>query len=396
MQIGIFFCAKMKKIETAERLERVGEYYFSTKLREVRGLIAQGKPVINMGIGSPDLTPHASVVAALNEAMNDPSAHQYQSYQGLPELREAMAAFYAKHYKVSFDFQSEVLPLMGSKEGILHISMAFLNPGDQVLIPNPGYPTYASVANLVGAEAVLYSLTAANHWEPDFAALESTDLSKVKIMWTGYPHMPTGAPGSLALFEKLVAFAHKHQILLVNDNPYGFILNDNPVSILQVDGAKDVAIELNSLSKTFSMAGWRVGMVLGKADFIEAILKVKSNMDSGMFYGIQKGAIAALQLEPDWFVAQNAIYAERHALVFELAHLLGCSFDMKALGLFVWAKLPENTQPAEKFIDEILYDKNIFITPGTVFGSNGEGYIRFSLCVSAQKIQEAIQRFKQN
>jgi LL-diaminopimelate aminotransferase len=386
----------MKKIETAERLERVGEYYFSTKLREVRGLIAQGKPVINMGIGSPDLAPHASVVAALNEAMNDPSAHQYQSYQGLPELREAMAAFYAKHYKVVIDFQSEVLPLMGSKEGILHIAMAFLNPGDQVLIPNPGYPTYTSVANLVGAEVVLYNLTAANHWEPDFAALEDIDLSRVKMMWTGYPHMPTGAPGSLALFEKLVAFARKHQILLVNDNPYSFILNEKPISILQVDGAKDVAIELNSLSKTFNMAGWRVGMALGKADFIEAILKVKSNMDSGMFYGIQKGAIAALQLDLGWFVAQNAIYAERRAFVFELAHLLGCSFDTNAVGLFVWAKLPESVSSAEAFIDEILYHKNIFITPGTVFGSNGEGYIRFSLCVSTQKIQEAIQRFKHN
>lgn len=396
MQIGIFFCTKMRKIETAKRLEQVGEYYFSTKLREVRGLIAQGKPVINMGIGSPDLAPHASVIAALTEAMNDPCAHQYQSYQGLPELREAMAVFYAKHYELAIDSESEVLPLMGSKEGILHIAMAFLNPGDQVLIPNSGYPTYASVANLVGAEAVLYNLTATTNWEPDFAELERVDLSKVKMMWTGYPHMPTGAPGSLALFERLVAFGRKHQILLVNDNPYGFILNDNPVSILQVDGAKDVAIELNSLSKTFSMAGWRVGLVLGKGDFIEAILKVKSNMDSGMFYGIQKGAIAALQLGFDWFETQNRIYAERRALVFELARLLDCTFDASAVGLFVWAKLPQSVSSAEAFIDEILHHKNIFITPGTVFGSNGEGYVRFSLCVSAQKIQEAIQRFKNN
>ena len=343
MQIGIFFCAKMNKIETAKRLERVGEYYFSTKLREVRTLIEQGKPVINMGIGSPDLAPHTSVVAALTEAISDASAHQYQSYQGLPQLREAMAAFYAKHYKVSIDCQSEVLPLMGSKEGILHISMAFLNPGDQVLIPNPGYPTYASVAHLVGAEPIWYDLTAANHWEPDFAALERTDLSKVKMMWTGYPHMPTGAPGSLVLFEKLVAFARKHQILLVNDNPYGFILNENPLSILQA-----------------------------------------------------KGAIAALQLGSEWFLAQNRVYDQRRALVFELARLLDCTFDASAVGLFVWAKLPQSVSSAQAFIDKILYHENIFIAPGTVFGSNGEGYIRFSLCVSAQKIQEAIQRFKPN
>ena len=396
MQIGIFFCAKMNKIETAKRLERVGEYYFSTKLREVRTLIEQGKPVINMGIGSPDLAPHTSVVAALTEAISDASAHQYQSYQGLPQLREAMAAFYAKHYKVSIDCQSEVLPLMGSKEGILHISMAFLNPGDQVLIPNPGYPTYASVAHLVGAEPIWYDLTAANHWEPDFAALERTDLSKVKMMWTGYPHMPTGAPGSLVLFEKLVAFAREHQILLVNDNPYGFILNENPLSILQAKGAKEVAIELNSLSKTFNMSGWRVGMVLGKAEFIQAVLKAKSNTDSGMFYGIQKGAIAALQLGSEWFLAQNRVYDQRRALVFELARLLDCTFDASAVGLFVWAKLPQSVSSAQAFIDKILYHENIFIAPGTVFGSNGEGYIRFSLCVSAQKIQEAIQRFKPN
>lgn len=380
-------------IPTANRIDNVGEYYFSQKLREVRRLIAQGKPVINMGIGSPDLPPHRLVVAALTEAMKHSTAHQYQSYQGLQELREAMAYFYKKHYKVSLDSNSEILPLAGSKEGIMHISMAFLNPGDEVLIPNPGYPTYASVANLVGAKPVFYDLIAAKHWEPDWDALENTDLSKVKLMWINYPHMPTGAAGSLKLFEKFIAFAAKHQILLVNDNPYSFILNDDPISMLQVDGAKEVALELNSLSKTFNMAGWRVGMVGGNSAGIDAILKVKSNIDSGMFYGIQKGAIAAVQIPADWFGQQNQIYAERQTLVFKLARLLGCTFDAGAVGMFVWAKLPPTAVSAEEFIDVLLYDKSVFIAPGTVFGSNGEGYIRFSLCVPAEKIQEAIHRF---
>jgi LL-diaminopimelate aminotransferase len=391
-----FFCTYRNMIQTAHRLENIREYYFSAKLREVRSLVAQGKPVINMGIGSPDLAPHPSVIAALDESMRDTTAHQYQSYQGLPELRSAMADFYKNHYSVTLDSNSEILPLMGSKEGILHISMAFLNPGDKVLIPNPGYPTYASVTDLAGADAVFYDLAESNNWQPDFDALENTDLSKVKLMWTSYPHMPTGAPGSLALFEKLVAFAKKHQILLVNDNPYSFILNKEPISILQVDGAKDVALELNSLSKTFSMAGWRVGMVLGNSPFIEAILKVKSNIDSGMFYGIQKGAIAALKLDSGWFEQQNQTYSERREMIFELARLLGCTFNANAVGLFVWAKLPDGIESAEKFIDTILYDQSIFITPGTVFGSNGEGYIRFSLCVPAEKIRVAINRFNSN
>jgi LL-diaminopimelate aminotransferase len=283
---------------------------------------------------------------------------------------------------------------MGSKEGIMHISMAFLNEGDQVLIPNPGYPTYSSVTQLVGAEPVFYDLKEDSQWEPDFVALEKLDLSKVKLMWVSYPHMPTGASGSLALFKKLVDFAVKHQILLVNDNPYSFVLNDNPISILQVDGAKEVALELNSLSKTANMAGWRVGWVSGKSEFIDAILKVKSNMDSGMFYGIQKGAIAALQLDNSWFADLNKVYASRRKLIFELAEQLHCTFDRNSVGLFVWAKLPDGVASSEEFIDEILYKKHIFITPGTIFGSQGEGYIRFSLCVTAEKIREAIARFK--
>jgi LL-diaminopimelate aminotransferase len=379
---------------TAKRLQTIEEYYFSAKLREVRQLMAEGKPVINMGIGSPDLAPAEAVIEAMQNAMQDEQAHQYQSYQGLPELRKAMADFYARFFKCTLDFNSEILPLMGSKEGILHISMACLNEGDQALIPNPGYPTYASVTKLVGAEPILYDLVEANDWLPDFAALEQQDLSKVKIMWLSYPHMPTGATGNLDLFQQAVAFAKKHDILLVNDNPYSFILNDKPISIFQAEGAKDVALELNSLSKTFNMAGWRVGMVLGKKDFIEAVLKVKSNMDSGMFYGIQKGAIAALKSDASWFKKQNSIYRKRRELTFELASSLGCTFDRNSVGLFVWAKLPNGINSSEKFIDNILYEKSIFITPGTIFGSNGEGFIRFSLCVPEEKITEAINRFK--
>lgn len=381
-------------ITTAKRLDTVQEYYFSHKLREVRQLMAEGKPIINMGIGSPDLAPAKNVIEAIQDAMNDDKAHEYQSYQGLPELRQGIANFYSEQFGVSLDWNLEILPLMGSKEGIMHISMAFLNEGDEVLIPNPGYPTYESVTNLVQAKALFYDLKAENNWEPDFESLERQDLSKVKLMWVNYPNMPTGANGNKELLEKLVAFAKKHQILLINDNPYSFVLNDKPISILEIEGAKEVALELNSLSKTFNMAGWRVGMVSGKAAFIDAILKVKSNMDSGMFYGIQKGAVEALKLGKDWFDAQNEVYTGRRNLIFELADKLGCSYDRNSVGMFVWAKLPSNVTSAEDFIDKILLEKHIFITPGTIFGSNGEGYIRFSLCVKEDKIREAILRFK--
>jgi len=380
-------------ITTAKRLDTVEEYYFSSKLREVRQLMSEGKSIINMGIGSPDLSPSKAVIEAVAAAIQDENGHGYQSYQGLPELRKGMADFYQNQFGVELNPNNEILPLMGSKEGIMHISLAFLNEGDHVLIPNPGYPTYTSVTNLVGAVPVYYDLKEANAWEPDFEALEKLDLSKVKIMWLGYPHMPTGARGSLALFEKLVAFAKKHNILLVNDNPYSFVLNDNPMSLLQIEGAKEVALELNSLSKTFNMAGWRVGMVLGNPEIIDAVLKVKSNMDSGMFYGIQKGAVAALNCDKSWFEDQNKIYRRRRELTEKLAEKLGCEVYKEGVGLFVWAKLPEGIESAEKFIDEILYEKHIFITPGTIFGSNGEGYIRFSLCVKEEKVQEAIDRF---
>jgi LL-diaminopimelate aminotransferase len=379
-------------IQPAKRLDTVQEYYFSKKLREVRSLAAAGKPIINMGIGSPDLQPPTKVLKAIKGSLSDVNAHKYQSYQGLPELRNAIATFYKNKFSVDVNPENEVLPLMGSKEGIMHISMAFLNEGDQVLIPNPGYPTYTSVTKLVGAIPFFYDLSAANNWQPNFEELEKQDVSRVKIMWVNYPHMPTGTNATLETFEKLVAFGKKHQILIINDNPYSFILNDNPISILKVEGAKDIALELNSLSKTFNMSGWRVGMALGNARYINEILKVKSNMDSGMFYGIQKGAIEALQLSDDWFLDQNKIYAERRALIWQLADKLGTTYDKNTTGLFVWAKIPEGKKAAE-VTDAVLYDKDIFITPGTIFGSQGEGYIRFSLCVTSEVIKEAIGRF---
>lgn len=380
-------------ITFADRLNTVEEYYFSKKLREVNLLKSQGKPIINLGIGSPDLEPPVRVITAINESMKDAVAHKYQSYQGLPELREAMAGFYKKHYDVALSPLTEVLPLMGSKEGIMHISMAFLNPGDEVLIPNPGYPTYASVTKLVGATPVFYDLVAENDWCPDLTALDKKDLSKVKIMWVSYPHMPTGASASNKIFEDIIAFAKRNNILVINDNPYSFVLNNYPRSILKYKGAKEVCLELNSLSKTFNMAGWRVGMVLGSPEYINAILKVKSNMDSGMFYGIQKGAIEALKCSEMWFTSLNSVYEERRQKVWELAKALNCTYDENATGLFVWAKLPAQLT-SEEFIDKVLKEQSIFIAPGTIFGSNGEGYIRFSLCAPLEELQEAISRVK--
>ncbi|WP_282134182.1 pyridoxal phosphate-dependent aminotransferase [Seonamhaeicola maritimus] len=380
-------------IEVANRLHTVEEYYFSRKLREVNQMIASGKPVINLGIGSPDMQPPQKVVEAISGSLQDANAHKYQSYQGMPELREAMASFYREHFSVSLNPSSEILPLMGSKEGIMHISMAYLNEGDEVLIPNPGYPTYQSVTRLVGAEPVFYELDAANNWLPNIDELEKLDLSKVKLMWVNYPHMPTGAQPSEIAFRGLVDFAKRHNILIVNDNPYSFVLNDNPMSILTVEGAEDVCLELNSLSKTFNMAGWRVGMVLGNSTLISNILKVKSNMDSGMFYGIQKGAIEALKCSKMWYVTLNSVYKRRRDLIWKLADALNCTYDKEATGMFVWAKLPSHLK-SEEFIDTILKNNNIFITPGTIFGTQGEGYIRFSLCATAEDIEECIARVK--
>lgn len=381
---------------TARRLNTVQEYYFSKKLREVATMVAEGKPVINMGIGSPDLPAHPKVVAALKDSFDHPKVHQYQSYQGLPELRQAIADFYEKNYSVAADPNSEVLPLMGSKEGIMHISMAFLNPGDKVLIPNPGYPTYQSVTRLVEAEPIFYDLKADHQWQPDLEALNQIDLTAVKLMWVNYPHMPTGANHQRDTYEKLIPWARAKGILLVNDNPYSFVLTDQPQSMMSVPGANEVGMELNSLSKSFNMAGWRVGMVLGNQENINAILKVKSNMDSGMFFGIQKGAIAALQAEGSWFKKLNEVYTQRRKLIFKLATLLKTDFDMNTSGLFVWAKYRNTSKSSVQFIEEILKKHHIFITPGSIFGSQGEGYIRFSLCVEVEQISEAIKRISKS
>lgn len=377
----------------AHRIETVEEYYFSAKLREVGQLVAAGKPVINLGIGSPDLAPDKTVIEALKNTAQNPHTHGYQSYQGIPDLRIAMSEFYAREYNVQLNPAKEILPLMGSKEGIMHVSSAFLNPGDQVLVPDPGYPTYTSVTRLLEAEAVYYKMDLANKGRPDLQDLESRDLSRVKLMWINYPHMPTGAPGSRDIFEELIAFAQKHQIILINDNPYSHILNPEPLSILSLEGGKEVALELNSLSKTFNMPGWRVGMLCGRADWLEAILKVKSNMDSGMFLGLQKGAIAALNLSHTWFDEQNEIYLNRRKLIWKLADYLGLSYDTKATGLFVWCKLPDG-KTAEELVDWLLYEKSIFVTPGRIFGSAGEGYLRISLCMPEFNILEAINRIK--
>ena len=378
-------------INIANRLNKVKEYYFSTKLKEIRTLIADGKPIINLGIGSPDLAPPKSVIDAISNAVKDNTKHSYRSYQGLPEFREAIANFYKRYYNVTLNPFNEILPLMGSKEGIMHISMAFLNEGDAVLIPNPGYITYSSVTKMLGAKPVFYNLSEKNNWYPNLDELEKQDLSKVKIMWVNYPNMPTGSNATEELFKRLITFAKKHKILLVNDNPYSFVLNDEPMSILQIKGAKDVVLELNSLSKTFNMAGWRVGMLLGKSDYVNAVLQVKSNMDSGMFYGIQKGAIAALQITNDWFDNINSIYRKRREIVWQILDKLDCKYDKNAVGLFVWAKISKG-KTSKELSNELLYNKDVFITPGTIFGTNGDNYIRVSLCVSEDDLREVLLR----
>ena len=381
-------------IKQSDRLNSVEEYYFSKKLREVSNMIQSGESVINMAIGSPDLFPSIKVVDEIKNSLSDSFAHKYQSYQGLPELRDAIAKFYNKFFGVELNPSNEVLPLMGSKEGIMHISLAFLNSGDEVLIPNPGYPTYLSVTKLVEANPVFYNLSKENGWFPNLSELENKDLSKVKLMWINYPHMPTGASANFDQFEKLLEFAKTNNILLINDNPYSFILNDEYLSLLKVKGYKDFVLELNSLSKSFNMSGWRVGMLVGSSDNITKVLKVKSNMDSGMFYGIQKGAIAALNLDKSWFEDLNKVYLKRRKLIWNIADKLNCSYDKNSKGLFVWAKLPNHIKSSEQYIDTLLKEKKIFIAPGTIFGSNGEGYIRFSLCIDEVKIDEALKRIE--
>ena len=381
-------------IKESNRLNSVEEYYFSKKLREVSKMIGSGDSVINMGVGSPDLFPSNDVVNEIKNSLSEPLAHKYQSYQGIPELRDAISKFYDKFFGVKLNPSNEILPLMGSKEGIMHISLAFLNPGDEVLIPNPGYPTYLSVTKLIEANPIFYNLSEKNNWFPNISELEKLNLSKVKIMWVNYPHMPTGASADTKQFEKLLNFAQTHNILLVNDNPYSFILNETYLSLLKINGSRDSVLELNSLSKSFNMSGWRVGMLVGSSENISKVLKVKSNMDSGMFYGIQKGAIAALNLNESWFKDLNKIYLNRRKLIWKIADKLNCSYDKTSKGLFVWAKLPASIKSSESFIDSLLKQKKIFVAPGTIFGSKGEGYIRFSLCIDENKINEALKRIE--
>jgi len=378
----------------SHRLEGIGEYYFSSKLREIDELNKAGKQIINLGIGSPDLPPHPDVIQVLqNEASKD-NVHAYQSYKGSPVLREAIAEWYQKYYAVSIAPATEVLPLLGSKEGIMHICMTYLNEGDQVLIPNPGYPTYTSAVKLAGGTPLYYELTADNHWAPDFENLEKSDLSKVKLMWVNYPHMPTGQMPSKLLFEKIVAFAKKHQILICHDNPYSFILNETPMSLLSIEGAKEVVIELNSLSKSQNMAGWRVGMLIAAEERINEILRFKSNMDSGMFLPVQLAAAKALSLDQTWYESVNKIYQARRKKVFELLDVLNCVYSKEQVGMFVWAKIPSQYKDGYTLSDKVLYDANVFITPGGIFGSAGNGYIRVSLCGSIEKFSEAIKRIQ--
>lgn len=379
-------------MQTAKRLEGIGEYYFSQKLREIDELNKQGKDIINLGIGSPDLPPHPEVIKVLQDEAAKPNVHAYQNYKGSPLLRKAIADWYDRWYDVSLDSDSEILPLIGSKEGIMHICMTYLNEGDQALIPNPGYPTYSSAVKLAGGVAVPYTLTEANNWGPDFAALEETDLSKVKVMWVNYPHMPTGQVPVNALFEKIIAFGKKHNILICHDNPYSFILNETPASLLRIPGAKEVAVELNSLSKSSNMAGWRVGMLCGAKDRIDEILRFKSNRDSGMFLPVQLAAAKALGLGKEWYDEINGIYRERREKVFELLRLLKCGFSTNQVGMFVWAKIPAEYKNGYELSDGVLYNANVFITPGGIFGSAGDGYIRVSLCGSIEKFTDAIKR----
>lgn len=381
-------------IQTSQRLEGIGEYYFSQKLREIETLNKQGKNIINLGIGSPDLPPHPDVVKVLQEEAEKANTHAYQSYKGSPVLRTAIAEWYARWYGVSINPDTEILPLIGSKEGIMHICMTYLNNGDEALIPNPGYPTYSSAVKLAGGKAVSYEMKEENNWEPDFAALEQMDLSKVKLLWVNYPHMPTGQLPTVALFEKIVAFGKKHNILVCHDNPYSFILNETPMSLLSVEGAKEVVIELNSLSKSQNMAGWRVGMLCAAKYRIEEILRFKSNMDSGMFLPVQLAAAKALGLGKDWYDDINAIYKARREKVFELLQWLNCEFSKDQVGLFVWAKIPATYASGYELSDEVLYKSNVFITPGGIFGSAGNEYIRVSLCGSIEKFEEAISRIK--
>lgn len=382
-------------INPANRVQQVKEYYFSRKLKEIAELNAKGADIISLGIGGPDRPPHQDVINTLCSEAQHSDSHGYQAYVGIPELREAFAEWYKTHYNVELNPVTEIQPLIGSKEGILHTTLAFINPGDGVLLPNPGYPTYTSVSKLAEAELYTYDLTEEGGWEPDFEALEKFPLEKIKLMWVNYPHMPTGKRASLELFKKFVDFGRKHNIVIVNDNPYSFILNDNPLSILNIEGAKDIAIEMNSLSKSHNMPGWRIGMIASNPTFIQWILKVKSNIDSGQFRPMMKAAVEALKQDKEWYAQINTTYAKRRLIAEEIMNTLGCHFDPAQSGLFLWGRIPESEESSEALADNILYNARVFITPGFIFGSNGNRYIRISLCAKEDKMQEALNRIKQ-
>jgi LL-diaminopimelate aminotransferase len=382
------------RIEVAKRLQHTEEYYFSKKLREIDELNKQGFNVINLGIGSPDLPPHPSVIETLNHYASLPNTHAYQNYKGIPALRNAIAAWYKKFYDADINPETEVLPLIGSKEGIMHICMTYLQEGDEALIPNPGYPTYSSAVRLTGAKGIYYTLKEANKWLPDLEELGKQDLSNVKIMWINYPHMPTGTQASETFFQELISFAKTYNILICHDNPYSFILTDHPNSLMSVEGAKDVAIELNSFSKSSNMAGWRIGMLIGNQDRISEVLRFKSNMDSGMFLPLQMAAVKALALDKDWYDGLNSIYTARRVKVYALLDLLKCSYDVRQVGMFVWAKIPQQYEDGYQLSDNLLRKSAVFITPGGIFGSAGNSYIRVSLCTTEEKLQEAIDRIK--
>ncbi|MDR6734311.1 MULTISPECIES: pyridoxal phosphate-dependent aminotransferase [unclassified Sphingobacterium] len=382
------------QIDVAKRLQHTEEYYFSKKLREIDDLNKQGMRVINLGIGSPDLPPHREVIETLSTNAQLPNAHGYQNYKGAPALRQAVADWYQRYYHATFNPDTEILPLIGSKEGIVHICMTYLQEGDQALIPNPGYPAYAAAVRLSGAEAITYNLTQEKNWLIDLDELKKQDLSKVKLMWINYPHMPTGASAPDAFYQKLIQFAKEHNILICHDNPYSFILTDTPKSIMSIAGAKDVAIELNSLSKSSNMAGWRIGVLIGAEERINQVLRFKSNMDSGMFLPVQLAAAKALQLDASWYADLNKIYAERRQQVYEIMDLLACSYQKDQVGLFVWARIPEKYKDGYELSDAVLEKSRVFITPGGIFGDRGNQYIRISLCATVDVLKESIQRIK--
>ena len=381
-------------IQPANRIQKVEEYYFSVKLKEIDKLRQEGKDILNLGIGNPDLPPAPEVLEELNRAAKQSNNHGYQSYIGIPELRSAFSSWYKKYFKVDLDPRSEILPLIGSKEGIMHISMAFLNSGDEVLLPDPGYPTYQSVTNLVGAIPVHYLLDPEKHYQPDLDKLEKRDLSHVKMMWVNYPNMPTGTRASIDLFERLVAFGKRHDIIICNDNPYSFIMNKEQLSILKVNGAKDICIELNSLSKSQNMAGWRIGMVASNSEFINYILRVKSNMDSGMFKPLQLAAVKALSLPDAWYEKVNDEYSRRRTVVFEIMDMLNCYYDKDQVGMFVWAKVPDSVGTGRVLSDDVLYNADVFITPGYIFGERWDSHIRISLCTNLENLNTAKERIK--